>query len=188
MKQLSFSSFEQSQKKKRTKREVFLGEMDGVVPWPRLEGLISPHYTKPRRERPQMRLAVMLRLFAPSRACCAHPARQWIKAMPATNASASMARCGAGQGRARVWRRQMPVRISQSALSRAGQKHRPNVQPDGPRQPLHGAKTPAGGFCLKHRKSGESSRKRAGTVHSHGGWPVLHRKAPQSPLFRLSLG
>ena len=32
MKPLSFSSFEQSQKKKRTKREVFLGEMDGVVP------------------------------------------------------------------------------------------------------------------------------------------------------------
>jgi len=63
MKQLSFSSFEQSQKKKRTKREVFLGEMDAVVPWARLERLISPHYTKPRRGRPQMRLAVMLRIY-----------------------------------------------------------------------------------------------------------------------------
>ena len=63
MKQLSFSSFEQSQKKKSTKREVFLGEMDAVVPWARLEGLISPHYTKPRRGRPQMRLSVMLRIY-----------------------------------------------------------------------------------------------------------------------------
>ncbi len=63
MKQLSFSSFEQSQKKKRTKREVFLAEMDAVVPWARLEGLISPYYTKPRRGRPQMRLSVMLRIY-----------------------------------------------------------------------------------------------------------------------------
>ena len=63
MKQLSFSSFEQSQKKKRTKREVFLAEMDAVVPWARLEGLISPYYTRPRRGRPQMRLSVMLRIY-----------------------------------------------------------------------------------------------------------------------------
>ena len=63
MKQLSFSSFEQSQKKKRTKREVFLAEMDAVVPWARLEGLISPYYTKTRKGRPQMRLAVMLRIY-----------------------------------------------------------------------------------------------------------------------------
>lgn len=32
MKQQSFSALEQSQKKKRTKREVFLAEMDQVVP------------------------------------------------------------------------------------------------------------------------------------------------------------
>ena len=63
MKPLSFSSFEQSRRKKRTKREVFLGEMDAVVLWARLEALISPHYTKPRRGRPQMRLGVMLRIF-----------------------------------------------------------------------------------------------------------------------------
>ena len=41
MKQQSFSSFEQSQKKKRTKREVFLAEMEEVVPWARLEALIE---------------------------------------------------------------------------------------------------------------------------------------------------
>lgn len=63
MKQQSFSSLEQAHKKKRTKREIFLGEMDMVVPWARLEALITPHYTKPRKGRPQMSLAVMLRIY-----------------------------------------------------------------------------------------------------------------------------
>lgn len=63
MDQQSFSSLEFAHKKKRTKRELFLSEMDGVVPWVRLEALISPHYTKPRKGRPQMRLSVMLRIY-----------------------------------------------------------------------------------------------------------------------------
>lgn len=63
MKQQSFSSFEQSQKKKRTKREVFLAEMEHVVPWARLEALIAPHYTKPLKGRPQMPLSTMLRIY-----------------------------------------------------------------------------------------------------------------------------
>ena len=63
MKQRSFSSLEQAHKKKRTKREVFLGEMDAVVPWARLAALITPLYFKPRKGRPQMPLAVMLRIY-----------------------------------------------------------------------------------------------------------------------------
>jgi len=63
MKQQSFSSLEQSHKKKRTKREVFLAEMDAVVPWARVEALIAPHYTKPRKGRPQMPLSAMLRIY-----------------------------------------------------------------------------------------------------------------------------
>jgi IS5 family transposase len=63
LKQQSFSSLEQANKKKQTKREVFLGEMDTVVPWARLEALIAPHYTKPRKGRPQMQLSVMLRIY-----------------------------------------------------------------------------------------------------------------------------
>ena len=63
MKQQSFSSFEQGHKKKRTNRDVFLGEMDRVVPWARLEALIAPHYTRPRKGRPQMPLSVMLRIY-----------------------------------------------------------------------------------------------------------------------------
>jgi len=63
LKQQSFSSLEQAHKKKRTKREVFLGEMDAVVPWARLEALIAPHYIKPRKGRPQIPLSVMLRIY-----------------------------------------------------------------------------------------------------------------------------
>lgn len=63
LKQQSFASLEQAHKKKRTKREVFLAEMEAVVPWARLEALISPHYTKPRKGRPQMPLSVMLRIY-----------------------------------------------------------------------------------------------------------------------------
>ena len=44
--QLSFASLEFAAKKKRTKRDVFLGEMAVVVPWAKLEGLIDPHYPK----------------------------------------------------------------------------------------------------------------------------------------------
>ena len=44
--QLSFASLEFAAKKKRTKQDVFLGEMAMVVPWSMLEGLIDPHYPK----------------------------------------------------------------------------------------------------------------------------------------------
>jgi len=63
LKQQSFASLEQAHKKKKTKREVFLDEMDAVVPWRRLEALISPHYTKPGKGRPQMPLSLMLRIY-----------------------------------------------------------------------------------------------------------------------------
>ena len=52
--QLSFASLEFGAKKKRTKRDVFLGEMAAVVPWVKLEALIEPHYPKmgPARRPP----------------------------------------------------------------------------------------------------------------------------------------
>ena len=63
MKQQRLSSLEQAHKKKRTKREIFLVEMDAVVPWSRLEALISPHYSTPLKGRPQFPLGVMLRIY-----------------------------------------------------------------------------------------------------------------------------
>ena len=44
MDQLSFASLDYAAKKKRTKRDVFLGEMAAVVPWVALEAVIEPHY------------------------------------------------------------------------------------------------------------------------------------------------
>ncbi|MCY0873040.1 MAG: IS5/IS1182 family transposase, partial [Acidithiobacillus caldus] len=35
-----------SRRRKQTKRERFLAEMDAVVPWARLVALIEPHYPK----------------------------------------------------------------------------------------------------------------------------------------------
>ena len=46
MDQLSFASLDHAAKKKRTKREIFLAEMAGVVPWARLEAVIEPHCPK----------------------------------------------------------------------------------------------------------------------------------------------
>ena len=42
MKQTSFASAEYSTKKRKTRRERFLAEMNVVVPWSRLEALIEP--------------------------------------------------------------------------------------------------------------------------------------------------
>ncbi|KOR46845.1 transposase, partial [Xanthomonas oryzae] len=42
--QLSFGDAEYNGKRKRTRREVFLAEMDQVVPWKALLALIEPHY------------------------------------------------------------------------------------------------------------------------------------------------
>jgi len=49
MHQRSFASAEFALKKKRTRREVFLGEMERVVPWSRLEAVTEPLYPKSGR-------------------------------------------------------------------------------------------------------------------------------------------
>jgi hypothetical protein len=41
-----FASAEYASKKRQTRRERFLAEMNAVVPWSRLEALIEPHYPK----------------------------------------------------------------------------------------------------------------------------------------------
>jgi IS5 family transposase len=63
MKQASFATLSFETKKKQTRREVFLSEMEQVVPWSALEGLIEPHYPREgRRGRPPMKLSTMLRI------------------------------------------------------------------------------------------------------------------------------
>lgn len=62
MTQLTFSDAEYAGKRKRTRREVFLAEMDQVVPWSALLALIEPHYPKAGRGRRPYPLDTMPRL------------------------------------------------------------------------------------------------------------------------------
>jgi IS5 family transposase len=63
MQQISFAIAEHQSKKRITKREKFLAEMDQVVPWQRLINLVEPHYPKGQRGRPPIGLERMLRLY-----------------------------------------------------------------------------------------------------------------------------
>ena len=64
-KQMTFASLAHVTKKKVTRREKFLTEMETVVPWSRLMALIKPHYPKmgSKGGRPVMPLTVMLRIY-----------------------------------------------------------------------------------------------------------------------------
>ena len=61
--QTSFAQAEYAGKKKQTRRERFLGEMEGLVPWARLVALIVPFYPKGERGRPPMGIEKMLRVY-----------------------------------------------------------------------------------------------------------------------------
>jgi IS5 family transposase len=62
MTQLSFSDAEHAGKRKRTRREVFLEEMERVVPWSALLSLVAPHYPKAGRGRRPYAMETMLRI------------------------------------------------------------------------------------------------------------------------------
>ncbi len=62
MYQPTFASLEFEQKKRKTRREVFLERLDALVPWEALAARIEPHYPKPGRGRRPYPLAVMLRI------------------------------------------------------------------------------------------------------------------------------
>ena len=46
MKQISFAEAEFSGKKRVTRRERFLKDIERVIPWQKLLDVIAPHYTK----------------------------------------------------------------------------------------------------------------------------------------------
>jgi IS5 family transposase len=60
--QLTFGDAEYAGKRKQTKRERFLAEMDRVVPWAELVAVIEPHWPKGQRGRPPFPLETMLRI------------------------------------------------------------------------------------------------------------------------------
>ena len=63
-KQQSFAAFEFAQKKRVTRREKFLAEMEQVVPWARLEDLVAAKYPSSGRVgRPPIGVPRMLRMY-----------------------------------------------------------------------------------------------------------------------------
>ena len=68
--QLSFAELDYQTKKRQTRREIFLAEMERVVPWRALLAVLEPHYpTTGRRGRPPAKLETMLRI---------HLMQQWF--------------------------------------------------------------------------------------------------------------
>ncbi len=61
--QQTFAGLAWTTKKKRTRREQFLGEMNAVIPWAELVQLIAPHYPTGRGGRRAMPLETMLRIY-----------------------------------------------------------------------------------------------------------------------------
>ncbi len=60
--QPAFSGLEHQGKKHKTRRELFLERMDGLIPWEKLEGRIAPHYPKAGQGRHPYPLSAMLRI------------------------------------------------------------------------------------------------------------------------------
>ncbi len=58
----SFAEAEYAGKKKQTRRDKFLADMEQVVPWGRLEERLRPFYPKGERGRPPLPLDRMLRV------------------------------------------------------------------------------------------------------------------------------
>lgn len=62
MSQLSFSEAEYANKRKPTRREKFLTQMERAVPWRIFAELVEPHYPKPGKGRRPYPLETMLRI------------------------------------------------------------------------------------------------------------------------------
>ena len=61
--QMSFAQCEYAMKKKVTRRERFLGDMEQVVPWGRLVEVVRPYYPSGERGRPPIGIERMLRIY-----------------------------------------------------------------------------------------------------------------------------
>ncbi len=62
--QTSFADLEYAQKKRLTRREIFLAEMEKTVPWAKLIAVITPHYpTTGRPGRQPISLSSMFRIY-----------------------------------------------------------------------------------------------------------------------------
>ena len=54
MTQLTFAEAEYQNKKRKTRRELFLEKMDGLIPWAKLEKKLRKHYPKGGEWKPAL--------------------------------------------------------------------------------------------------------------------------------------
>ena len=67
MQQQTFASLSYAHKKKRTRKEKLLSEMEQCIPWQAFVDAIEPHYpTSGRRGGQLIGLEVMLRIYLPA--------------------------------------------------------------------------------------------------------------------------
>lgn len=62
-KQLSFSDMEYAERKRISKREKFLKQMNEIIPWAAWIALIAPYYPSGKRGRPVRGIEIMLRMY-----------------------------------------------------------------------------------------------------------------------------
>lgn len=63
MSQMTFSDYEYSLRKRKTKREEFLEIMDEIIPWDEWVDFVRPYYPDGRRGRPTKGIEKMLRMY-----------------------------------------------------------------------------------------------------------------------------
>jgi len=78
IKQLTLAAVGFNRHAKTTRRAAFLAEMERVVPWSALYGLIEPFYPKPGHGRPPVGVEGMLRIYF-SQQWFNCPIRRWRK-------------------------------------------------------------------------------------------------------------
>jgi IS5 family transposase len=62
-KQQSFGDYEYANKKKQTKKEIFLNAMEDMIPWDEWLAFIEPRYPKAGNGRPPIEMEIMLRMY-----------------------------------------------------------------------------------------------------------------------------
>lgn len=63
MSQLSFGDMEYANRRRKTRREAFLEQMDKIIPWADWVTLIASHYPSGKRGRPPIGVETMLRMY-----------------------------------------------------------------------------------------------------------------------------
>ncbi len=67
--QLTFAASEFNNKRRKTRKEIFLSRMNELMPWDQLEAVFEPFYPKPENGRPNQ-LSTMFRIYCMQHCYC----------------------------------------------------------------------------------------------------------------------